>query len=346
MKDDRIKCEVCGKIFFSPTGFGSHLRTHLLTGKEYYDRLHADENKTCPCCKVSERDFISVTKGYKCMCKKCCNKITKMGMIIRYGEEEGNKRWEHYRSLQAKTNTFEYKKDKYGWTKEQFNDYNKSRAVTLDNLKRKHGDSEGEKIFNDYCKQQAYTNTKEYFVKKYGKISGEKKYEELNKKKGLTLENFIVKYGKEDGAKRYSDWVKVRRETQRYWSKVSKEFFDRLVELVDFGTEVHYADSEIGIYDKNLDKYSKYDFVDTKNKIIIEFNGHCFHAKCEHDPEFRNWIHPEETSEDAWVKDVYKKELAEKHGYRYFVVWEEDFYADKDKTVANMAKLVKETLYA
>ncbi len=334
-----FKCE-CGKSFSKELSLKYHKNM-----ERKYDKEHPGDY-LCPLCKERKRTFGGAKNGYGMFCIKCCRKKTKEAFLIRYGEEDGLRRWEHYCSIQSKTNTFEYKRDKFGWTREQFDEFNKSRSVTLENLKQRHGDADGERIFKDYCDKQAYTNKKEYFIEKYGEEDGKKRYEELNRKKGLTLENFVAKYGEEEGAKRYSSWVETRRKTQRYWSKASKDFFDRLVKMVDFGEDVYYADSEIGIYDKDRNKYSKYDFVDTKNKIIVEFNGHCFHAKCEHDPEFRNWIHPEETSEEAWAKDVYKKELAEKHGYRYFVIWEEDFYADKDKTVANMAKLVKEALYA
>jgi len=51
-------------------------------------------------------------------------------MIRKYGEVEGKVKWDNYRKKQAESNTFEYKQKKYGWTKEQFDEYNKSRGVS------------------------------------------------------------------------------------------------------------------------------------------------------------------------------------------------------------------------
>ena len=93
--------------------------------------------------------------------------------ITIYGIEEGKKRWDSYCKKQAESNTFEYKK-RNGLieTKEQFDEYNKSRAVTLKNQIKKYGDVEGKKRWDSYCKRQAYTNSKEYF--------GQEKYEFVN----------------------------------------------------------------------------------------------------------------------------------------------------------------------
>lgn len=54
---------------------------------------------------------------------------TKENMIKRYGDVEGTKRWEEYRKKQSISNTLEYKSEKYGWNKEDFIQYNKSRGL-------------------------------------------------------------------------------------------------------------------------------------------------------------------------------------------------------------------------
>ena len=95
-----------------------------------------------------------------------------------FGEEEGLKKWNHYCELQSKSNKFEYKKEKYGWTEEDFNNFNKTRAITLENQIAKYGEEEGTKRFNDYCEKQVYAGNKlEYFIEKLGEIEGRKKYE-------------------------------------------------------------------------------------------------------------------------------------------------------------------------
>ena len=90
--------------------------------------------------------------------------ITLNKFIEKYGEVEGKKRWDSYREKQRITNTYEYKKEKYGMTKEEFITYNKSRACTLENLIKRHGKKEGQDIWDEYVFRQAYTTTREYFI--------------------------------------------------------------------------------------------------------------------------------------------------------------------------------------
>ena len=106
-------------------------------------------------------------------------------MLHCIGKNIGLEKWNAYCNKQSITNSFDYKQEKYGWTKEQFDEYNASRAVTLRNLQRKHGIEAGTEKFDNYCKRQAYAgNDKQYFVERYGETVGAQKYLELNKKKG------------------------------------------------------------------------------------------------------------------------------------------------------------------
>lgn len=57
---------------------------------------------------------------------------TEKNMIKRYGKIEGIRRWEEYRKKQSTSNLFEYKHEKYGWKKEDFIKYNKSRGLAGD----------------------------------------------------------------------------------------------------------------------------------------------------------------------------------------------------------------------
>lgn len=104
-----IQCLICKKQFkrISTT----HLRhAHNMSYDEYFSQFPD---------AVIEHPEISKIR-----------KTTLENMISRYGIDEGTKKWNDYRSKQAETNSYEYKKQKYGWTREQFNAYNKSRAST------------------------------------------------------------------------------------------------------------------------------------------------------------------------------------------------------------------------
>lgn len=104
-----VKCKICNGEFkrISTT----HLKySHNMTYSDYYDK------------------FPNATIESPELAKK--RAVTLENLINKYGKVDGKNRWDSYRKKQAETNTFEYKQKKYGWTKEQFDDYNKSRGVS------------------------------------------------------------------------------------------------------------------------------------------------------------------------------------------------------------------------
>lgn len=125
-------------------------------------------------------------------------------MIRVYGQEEGKKRFDQYRAKQAYTNSLQYKKEKYGWSQQDFKKYNKSRAVTLDLCIKRHGIQKGTKIFQEYCQKQSYAGTKlQYFQQKYGIEKGTLIYQQICKNKAMTLQNMIRLYGSQGGKNAY-----------------------------------------------------------------------------------------------------------------------------------------------
>ncbi len=78
-----------------------------------------------------------------------------------------------------------------GLDERTFEEYNKSRSVTLDNLTKRHGFEKGEKIWNEYCERQKFTTSLEYFKQKYGEEKGIEKYNNFSKAR-LFARKFIV----------------------------------------------------------------------------------------------------------------------------------------------------------
>ena len=256
-----------------------------------------------------------------------------------FGEKAGLEKWNNYCKLQSKSNTYEYKKEKFGWTKEDFDNYNKSRAVTLENQIAKYGEIEGTKRFNEYCEKQSYVGNKlEYFIEKLGEIEGRKKYEEVIKHKAITLENMIRIYGEEEGKIRFENFIQ---HNNGFFSKISKELFDKIQQKIP-NIKFKYADNEFGLYDNVEKKYNKYDFTDTDHKIIIEYNGERFHAKLPDDKDFCNPFCSDLTAEEQWKLDENKKLCAERYGYKIFYIWNDDYLNDKDGVVEKCVNIIKE----
>jgi hypothetical protein len=102
-----VECLICNKKFkrISTT----HLKhVHSITYNEYFN-LFPDATIETPDVTVKRKQTLE-------------------NMILRYGEIEGTKKWNSYINKQSITNTYEYKKEKYGWDKITFDQYNKSRA--------------------------------------------------------------------------------------------------------------------------------------------------------------------------------------------------------------------------
>ena len=224
--------------------------------------------------------------------------ITIENMIKLYGEDEGQVRWKSYCDKQSLTNTFEYKQEKYGWTREQFNEYNASRAVTRDNLIRRHGEDEGNKKFDSYCERQSYAGiTREYFVEEYGEELGLQKYVDM-----------LIKKGKSDNPT----------------SNTANIFFSSLVDTMKYSGSIY----EYPLYDYEFDKVCVYDYVNHDLKLCIEFNGVYWHMK----PSMYSPIDINPTSKksakDIWEYDALKKKAFMKKypDYRYITVWEDESY--------------------
>jgi hypothetical protein len=266
--------------------------------------------------------------------------VTLEVMIKRYGEDEGKKRFESYRSKQAYSNTFEYKKEKHGWTKEEFDEFNSSRAVTLENLTKKHGSVEGKKRYEKYKKRQAYTNSLDYFIEKLGYDNGKKEYERINSEKGLTLENMIRVHGFVKGPQIYEEIIS-KKSSDVYHSKISQKLFDDLDNIV-VNDNTFYAskNNEFGMCSN--DRYYFFDYTIPERKKIIEFNGDYWHAN----PKIyeSSWIHPvtKKTAHEIWCSDSDKIDFARKKGYSVMIVWESDFINSPDKVIQQCLEFLNE----
>lgn len=247
--------------------------------------------------------------------------VTKEAMIRKWGEEEGIKHWEHYCELQSKSNTFEYKKEKYGWTKEEFDEYNKTRAVTLENLILKHGEQIGKEKWEAYLEKQHVTKSYDYMVEKFGK----EKADEINQSKALTLDNFIRKYGEIEGKKRFISAIK----NTNCFSPISQELFNKLDYYLCKKYTTYYA-TKNGEYQVKLitGKHIFLDYYIKELNIDVEFNGDIFHANpkiFKADDRPNPWF-PEKTSKEIWKGEAKRIDLLEKTlGTKTIVVWESDY---------------------
>lgn len=300
-------CEECAKKQFpgDPLSFTGHAS---LVCKWMYN--------------VSEED-------YKAHTQKVCVR-TEESFIKKYGKEEGLRRWKHYCDLQAETNTFEYKSQKYGMTEEEFKQYNLSRAVTLDNLIRKHGEEEGRCIFEEYCEKQRYTTSLEYFIETYGEEEGQKKYDNFVKLRCIqgfkNIENISPH------------------------SKIADEFCVALAS--------RFSGHEIYTYalNKEWDVNNRYqlDYYDRTLNVVVEFYGDYWHynpelfedASLNGKDSFRKVDYVNRS--DVWKHDEQRKKyimtVMNVKPENFIIVWENDYRNDRSGTITKVERMIRKEM--
>lgn len=247
--------------------------------------------------------------------------ITENNLIKKWGDDIGREKWLSYCRRQAISNTFEYKKEKYGWTEDEFKDYNKSRSVTLSNLINRHGEQEGLLIWTKYCDRQKYTTSLEYFIEKYGLEDGTNKYDELCNKR-------MFKFG---------------------YSKISQDLFNELSKrLNNFTLKYATNNSEQSFDFIGRNKSFKFylDFYIKELNLGIEFNGDKWHANPDIYKEndiplpFRNL-----SAQGIWNKDKVKNDYLHTKLNKLIIIWEYDLNKNGiDKTVSDILSIIDEEI--
>lgn len=244
---------------------------------------------------------------------------SKEQFVRKYGEEEGNRRWNAYITAEAITNTFAYKNAKYGMTHEEFVAYNKSRSCTKENFIKRHGEVDGMRKWEEYCIRQGYTNTVAYFIEKYGEENGRKRYNSATKRKHTNGHSAIS--------------------SEMFGNLIADDFFT--------GHDIRYYDhgGELEVYDKDHGVYYL-DFVDMTANICIEFNGLKFHSKPGIYKPSDTFANPYQKV-PSLVSDIYRKDEQRKFfienelGLKMFVVWEDEYINDKQAVIHKLISDIK-----
>lgn len=229
------------------------------------------------------------------------------GKILKYGEEEGSKKFKESNIKKSKS----LNKDSYV---QKLLD----KGLSFDEIQ--------------VAISERWDNTSlNSFILRYGENEGIKKYNEyvknLKLKNPLCLEYYENKNIPEEIA--FEIISKIQYERNKKVSKFSKEslfYFDKLNEILTMkGFECKYKENEIGILltknEYNVYKKARmffYDFFVPDINLIIEYNGVRFHDDIDYDSTINKkeqYLYSIE-----YNKDFYKKWLAEKRGYTVLIL--------------------------
>ena len=275
------------------------------------------------------KEYIEAYPGAKVVDSILAKKtaITLENLQTKYGNREGAERWNQYRKKQSISNTYEYKKEKYNWSKEQFDEFNKSRSVTLMNLISRHGEIEGTSKWLSYCERQGYTNTKDYFVEKYGEINGTHKYQEICIKKSHSIETIMLRHNCDE--KTAKEIIQNYNQSEKYSSNIEKQFVDELENTLKESLDYSYKTKQYCVYYK---RPYFYDII--HNNKAIEFNGDYWHCNPTQYPSNFYHKHSEFLAEDIWKNDKNKIDILKKErNIDTLVIWESDYISDNKTTI-------------
>lgn len=326
--ENKVTCAVCGKNYKAISR--THLKTHGMTMEDYKRRY--------PMCEMQSPQ----TKK-----KLSTNRLEYW--VEKHGETIGKKKYKEYRNFLAEKNTFEYKNKKYGWSKEDFNEYNKKRAVTLKNLSRKHGDEVGKKLYEDYVDKQRYSGVSEdYFIELLGEEQGKARYKELCKEKAHTLETYTKRYGSKKLAEEKLKEFFSKIESNKFSSELEREFILKVIQRLseeEIAFEKMYSilnENQYGMWSHRLEKLIKLDLVILDIDACIEFNGNYWH--CNPQMYTSDFIHPtlKKTAKEIWKIDEKKKKDVMEKGFNVKVVWELEYRNNKDLVIEEIVKWIKE----
>jgi len=164
----------------------------------------------------------------------------------------------------------------------------------------------------------------DWFIKKYGNDLGKLKYNERSMKISKT-----------------SHFKKYNKENKENWSKLSQILFWEIYNIIgkDF-KRIYFG--ELNHECSGGTKYN-FDFVILDNKKIIEFNGDQFHANPKiYDENDIPLKFLGKTAKEIWVFDEEKIKAAKNKGFDIKTIWERDLLKNKEKTVLECIKFIKE----
>lgn len=258
-----------------------------------------------------------------------------------YGKIEADKRWKSYKEKQAKSNTFEYKKQRYGWTEEKFTEFNKSRSITLENLISRHGQHDGILKWNEYCEKQRYTNTLEYFIEKYNsKDIGTSEWLKYNYSKGSSnrIEDIIKRHNltREEACEYVS-----KKQPSSNISNSEKIFVNLLFEKLGYDLKYSYKTRQFCIWCEKLESPVFFDVADTEKNVIIEFNGDLWHANPKKYRPEDNIPIVNKKAKEIWEYENKKISSAIDKGFRVIKIWESDFVKNPEQEIKKVIEWLK-----
>lgn len=215
---------------------------------------------------------------------------------------------------------------------------------------KKHKNCSKEKIRNSVINSSYHKNIK---GKKYEEIHGDGSLDKLKTSmKGVfTIDWFIKKYGEVEGKLKYDERSKNISKTSYFreynktnknnYSKISQELFWNIFNKLKLSKDYIYFAELNHEYSCGITRCN-FDFVNIKNKKIIEFNGDKFHANpILYNENDKPNPYTDISAKDIWDFDNKKINEVIKKGYDVLVIWENDYKENKTECINKCLNFMK-----
>jgi len=228
------------------------------------------------------------------------------------------------------------------------------KMVSLRGCIARFGEIEGKKIWEEREVKRSEAGKMgsanlEYWIK-LGYSEEEAKKMRSQRQSTFSLKKCIQKYGEEEGKKRFTDrqikWGKSLSSGGKLkigFSKISQELFYKLLETYKLEDRIKiFFGSHNGEFklDKNEGGIWLYDFTDTINKKIIEFNGDMYHGNPKK-YKYNDTPHPFRkniTAQDMWDNDKEKIMVANANGFEVLTIWDSEYRWGNKQKIINKCK--------
>jgi hypothetical protein len=292
----------------------------------------------------------------------------------RYGEQWEEK-WIKYTSKDSSSKSWALKKSNGDITLAEkiFKERIEKTTVNLDFLIKKHGEIQGNIIWNEIKKQKDGSSLN-YYLSKYNDLEiATEEYKKNNKRKdSSSLEFFIKKYG-DKGLIKYKEkcktsdnkslnffltkynnfdealfnYIETQKNLKVKFLKASKASLKILQPLYTFLIDNNIFDKDdifLGIegvkefFIKTVNNIYFYDFTIKSKKIIVEYNGKAWHPNWEKysiEDCIKNFSNKKIDAKKAIEKDKNKINTAKENGFNVLILWEEDGYDYNQQKLKN-----------
>jgi len=374
--DFPFTCPLTNRKFDSSKGLSVYVtKTLKMNHEDYYDSYINHRDSSCFFCGKKGK-FISLGKGYRNLCdnEECLKKSFSSHTIwgFMYKNMCSREEAENLFNIENKRQLIERIKKQNelrildpSWDKKRSRNciefwinkgYSEEEAKievkkVMDEIHQK----TSKKLKSNPEKYASKYPTKiEYYLDK-GMTAEDAKIKISEIQNRFSLNKCIEKYGKEDGVRIFLDrqerWQKSLQDGGNIkggYSKISQNLFYEILN--------HYTkrnSKNVYFWTKNKEYIIRsdksiflYDFVDTKKKKIIEYNGDQYHAnpKIYESSDMPHPFHKTNnyTAEKIWEKDRIKTEIAIKNGFDVLTIWDSEYRKYPQQTLEKCIRFINE----